>query len=178
MANVNKFITHVISINSSNKLVMVTTKPWPTIYAIAISLPAYWTQYRNWDRTLSLGGIVPENYYYKGMEWSVTSSPQHHILILLTPVCQEVEEHAIITKTSFFMVVPTHCSFGEDYNSINQCLSCVYILMQKDDIHMCNRVYCVCFRLWPFNPFFPVLFLFDWVGVLWPQLSKVLKLVH
>ena len=26
--------------------------------------------------------------------------------------------------------------------------------------------------------FFPVLFLFDWVGVLWPQLSKVLKPVH
>ena len=25
--------------------------------------------------------------------------------------------------------------------------------------------------------FFPVLFLFDWVGVLWPQLSKVLKVV-
>ena len=25
---------------------------------------------------------------------------------------------------------------------------------------------------------FPVLFLFDWVGVLWPQLSKVLKLVR
>ena len=23
--------------------------------------------------------------------------------------------------------------------------------------------------------FFPVLFLFDWVGVLWPELSKVLK---
>ena len=26
--------------------------------------------------------------------------------------------------------------------------------------------------------FFPALFLFDWVGVLWPQLSKVLKLVR
>ena len=31
---------------------------------------------------------------------------------------------------------------------------------------------------WPFNLFFPVLFLFDWVGVLWPQLSKVLKPVR
>ena len=28
------------------------------------------------------------------------------------------------------------------------------------------------------NPFFPVLFLFDWVGVLRPQLSKVLKPVR
>ena len=128
MANVNKFITHVISINSSDKLVMVTTKPWPTIYAISISLPAL-NPVQKLGHNLSLGGIVPEN--YKGMEWSVTSSQQHHILILLTPVCQEVEEHAIITKTSFFMVVPTHCSFGEDYkkyniNSINQGLSCVY----------------------------------------------------
>ena len=32
-----------------------------------------------------------------------------------------------------------------------------------------------CSEPWPFNPLFPVLFLFDWVGVLWPQLSKVLK---
>ena len=30
----------------------------------------------------------------------------------------------------------------------------------------------------PFNLFFPVVFLFDWVGVLWPQLSKVLKPVR
>ena len=29
-----------------------------------------------------------------------------------------------------------------------------------------NRVYCVCSGTWPFNIFFPVLFLFDWVGVL------------
>ena len=29
-----------------------------------------------------------------------------------------------------------------------------------------------------FNLFFPVLFLFDWLGVLWPQLSKVLKLAR
>ena len=30
----------------------------------------------------------------------------------------------------------------------------------------------------PLNLFFPVvLSLFDWVGILWPQLSKVLKLV-
>ena len=36
----------------------------------------------------------------------------------------------------------------------------------------------MCFGPWPFNLFFPVLFLFDWVGALWPQLSKVLKLVH
>ena len=34
-----------------------------------------------------------------------------------------------------------------------------------------------CSGPWPFNLFFPVLFLFDWVGVLWPQLSKVLKVV-
>ena len=43
----------------------------------------------------------------------------------------------------------------------------------------CNWVYCVCFGLWPFNLFFPVILsLFDWMGVLWPQLSKVLKPVH
>ena len=36
----------------------------------------------------------------------------------------------------------------------------------------------MCFGPCPFNLFFPVLFLFDWVGVLWPQLSKVLKLVR
>ena len=33
-------------------------------------------------------------------------------------------------------------------------------------LSLCNRVYCI---------HVPVLFLFDWVGVLWPQLSKVLK---
>ena len=40
----------------------------------------------------------------------------------------------------------------------------------------CNRVYCIHVPghdPWIFS--FPVLFLFDWVGVLWPQLSKVLK---
>ena len=42
----------------------------------------------------------------------------------------------------------------------------------------CNRVYCMCSGPWPFKLFFLVLFLFDWVGVLWPQLSKVLKLVR
>ena len=42
----------------------------------------------------------------------------------------------------------------------------------------CNRVYCMCFGPWPFNLFFPVLVLFYWVWVLWPQLSKVLKLVR
>ena len=31
------------------------------------------------------------------------------------------------------------------------------------------------FRANAFNLFFLALFLFDWVGVLWPQLSKVLK---
>ena len=36
----------------------------------------------------------------------------------------------------------------------------------------------MCFGPCPFNPFFPVLFLFDWIGVLWPQLSKVLKVVR
>ena len=42
-----------------------------------------------------------------------------------------------------------------------------------------NRVYCACSGPWPFNLSFPVvLFVFDWVGVLWPQLSKVLKLVR
>ena len=29
-----------------------------------------------------------------------------------------------------------------------------------------------------FNLFFPVLFFFDWVGVVWPRLSKVLKPVR
>ena len=35
----------------------------------------------------------------------------------------------------------------------------------------------MCFGPWPFNLFFPVSFPFDWVGILWPQLPKVLKLV-
>ena len=35
-----------------------------------------------------------------------------------------------------------------------------------------------CSGPWPFDLFFPVLFLFDWVGALWPQLSKVLKPVR
>ena len=34
------------------------------------------------------------------------------------------------------------------------------------------------FRAMTLLPFFPVLLLFDWVGVLWPKLSKMLKLVH
>ena len=38
----------------------------------------------------------------------------------------------------------------------------------------CNRVYSGHDPL----TFFLVLFLFDWVGVLWPQLSKVLKPVR
>ena len=33
------------------------------------------------------------------------------------------------------------------------------------------------FQAMTYNLFFPVLFLFDWVGFLWPQLSKVLKVV-
>ena len=33
------------------------------------------------------------------------------------------------------------------------------------------------FRAMTLSLFFPALFLFDWVGVLWPQSSKVLKLV-
>ena len=45
--------------------------------------------------------------------------------------------------------------------------------------YYCNRVHCVCPGPWFFNLFFPVvLSLFDWVGILWPQLSKVLKLVR
>ena len=44
--------------------------------------------------------------------------------------------------------------------------------------YYCNRVYCMCFGLWPFNLYFLSLLFFDWVGVLWPQLSKVLKLVR
>ena len=44
-----------------------------------------------------------------------------------------------------------------------------------------NRVYCIHVpgHDRPFNLFFPVvLILFDWVGVLWPQLPKVLKPVR
>ena len=39
---------------------------------------------------------------------------------------------------------------------------------------------CIVYMFWAMtlNLFFPVLFLFDWVGVLWPQLSKVLKPVR
>ena len=44
--------------------------------------------------------------------------------------------------------------------------------------NVCNQLYCVCFGPWPFNLSFLSFLLFDWVGVLSPQLSKVLKLVH
>ena len=44
-------------------------------------------------------------------------------------------------------------------------------------IYICNRVYCV-FRAMTFESFLSCPFPFDWVGVLWPQLSKVLKLVR
>ena len=44
-------------------------------------------------------------------------------------------------------------------------------------LYNCKWLYCVCSGPWPFNLFFPVLSLFDWVGVLWPQLLKALKLV-
>ena len=41
---------------------------------------------------------------------------------------------------------------------------------------MCNRVYCIHVSGHdPLTFAFRFLFLFDWVGVLWPQLSKVLK---
>ena len=36
----------------------------------------------------------------------------------------------------------------------------------------------MCFRLWPFNLSFLSFLFFDWVGVLWPQLSKVSKPVR
>ena len=42
-----------------------------------------------------------------------------------------------------------------------------------------NRVYCVSPGPWPHNLFLSCPFsFFDWVGVLWPQLSKVLKPVR
>ena len=44
--------------------------------------------------------------------------------------------------------------------------------------HTIILIFHMYFGLWPFNFFFPVLFLFDWVGVLWPHLSKVLKFVR
>ena len=51
------------------------------------------------------------------------------------------------------------------------------------DVHLdCHTApelcYCMCYCYDPFHLFFPALFLFDWVGVLWPQLSKVLKPVR
>ena len=50
---------------------------------------------------------------------------------------------------------------------------------QRIALYKCNRVYCI--HVPGHNPLtfsFRFLFLFDWVGVLWPQLSKVLKLVQ
>ena len=44
-------------------------------------------------------------------------------------------------------------------------------------LYVSPSVLYTCSGPWPFNLFFPVLFLFDWVGVLWAQLSKVLKVV-
>ena len=46
-------------------------------------------------------------------------------------------------------------------------------------LSLCNQVYCIHVPGHvPLICFFPVLFLFDWVGVLRPQLSKVLKPVR
>ena len=49
-------------------------------------------------------------------------------------------------------------------------ISCIF--------YLCNRVCCIHVPGYDPTLFFPVLFLFDWVGVLWPQLSKVLKPVR
>ena len=42
----------------------------------------------------------------------------------------------------------------------------------------CNQVHCVCSGPWPFNLFFLSSFLFDWLKVLRPWLSEVLKLAR
>ena len=54
------------------------------------------------------------------------------------------------------------------------CLNDIYIERER-----CNRVYCI--HVLGHDPLifsFLSFILFDWVGVLWPKLSKVLKLVR
>ena len=48
-------------------------------------------------------------------------------------------------------------------------LKCVFTYVTECIVYMFRAM---------INPFSPVLFLSDWVGVLWPQLSKVLKPVR
>ena len=65
---------------------------------------------------------------------------------------------------------------GHQHRSVSSATARLTTMNSKNS-YLCSRVHCVCPGPCPFNLFFPVLFLFDWVGVLWPQLSKVLKLV-
>ena len=58
-------------------------------------------------------------------------------------------------------------------------LEVAYLLCGNDAIYRCNRVYCI--HVPGHDPLifsFLSFILFDWVAVLWPQLSKVLKLVR
>ena len=53
-------------------------------------------------------------------------------------------------------------------------------LSQSSQTQLIVGVYVTVFPgPWPFNPFFPVvLSLFDWAGILWPQIYKAFKLVR
>ena len=71
--------------------------------------------------------------------------------------------------------------WSSEDNGSNSKLSLLWLHnLEKVEIwrYKCNRVYCIHVPGHdPLILLFPVLFLFDWVGVLWPQLSKVLKVV-
>ena len=65
-----------------------------------------------------------------------------------------------------------------EYNQITTQTNTVNITDQTNECN-CNRVYCIHVSgHHPLTFFSCPLSFFDWVGVLWPQLSKVLKLVR
>ena len=74
-------------------------------------------------------------------------------------------------STFWFVMIYHQIVFG-----CKRVINFIYIYIH---IYICNRVYCIHISGHdPLTFSFPFLFLFDWVGVLWPQLSKVLKPVR
>ena len=102
---------------------------------------------------------------WSGVELSVSKSPQTCLYTVLPISCLlfcSVCVYVLYVCGGLYITV----------RSVHQFLwiSCIF--------YLCNRVYCIHVPGYDPTLFFPVLFLFDWVGVLWPQLSKVLKPVH
>ena len=63
--------------------------------------------------------------------------------------------------------------------TLNEVLQYLFTEFVGFHYYSCNRVYCIHVSGHdPLTFSFRFLFLFDWVGVLWPQLPKVLKPVR